>query len=126
MWRLDEAEYNHPRVRPQIALSLLLMLYIGTRPGEFVESNAHRNSNEGLHWRDVQFMMVPDRNGQPIWRVELQMRNRKHDREREDKMYVLRVLLSNIVRANGPAVLSKISERTGKRGTCALSACYLR
>ena len=84
MWALDEFEFNHPRVRPQIALSLLLMLYIGLRPGEFVESNAHRGSNEGLHWGDVQFMMIADCNGQPLWRVELKMRNRTHDRNRED------------------------------------------
>jgi len=47
------------------------MLYIGLRPGEFIESIAHRNSNKGLHWKDVQFVIVPDHDGQPIWRVEL-------------------------------------------------------
>lgn len=62
------------------------MLYIGLRPGEFLESNAHRRSNEGLHWGDVLFMLVPLENKQRIWRVQLRMRNRKNQRDREDQM----------------------------------------
>ena len=48
LWTIDEAEFPHLRIRPQIALSLLIMLYIGLRPGEFLESTAHRGSNQGL------------------------------------------------------------------------------
>jgi len=57
------------------------MLYIGLRPGEFLESNAYRKSNEGLHWGDVKFMLVPLKNKQRIWRVGLRMRNRKDQRD---------------------------------------------
>jgi len=46
LWTLDEYEYKHPRVRPQLALSLLLCLYIGLRPGEFVE----RLARAGQMW----------------------------------------------------------------------------
>lgn len=88
LWTLDEYEYKHPRVRPQLALSLLLFLYIGLRPGEFVESNGYRQSDDGLHWGDVEFMMVPGRDRQPIWRVQLRLRFRKNNRKREDKMCV--------------------------------------
>ena len=49
MWVLDKHEFNHPRVRLQITLSMLILLYSGLRPGEFVESSAHRCSNDGLH-----------------------------------------------------------------------------
>ena len=86
LWTLDEAEYSHPRVRLQLALSLPIMLYTGLRPGELVESGAHLGSNEGLHWEDVRFMLVSLEGGQRKWRVELRMRFRKHQRGRENMM----------------------------------------
>lgn len=86
LWELDEYEFPHPRMRPQLALSLLI-LYIGLRPGEFAESKAHVGSNEGLHWGDVQFMMLPGRDQQPLWRVKITLRNRKNERGREDRVW---------------------------------------
>lgn len=83
LWTRDEYNYHHPRMRVQIALAILLMHYTGLRPGEYVESSSHRGTNEGLHWKDVNFRMIPDSRGMPLFVAQLQIRNRKGRRDRE-------------------------------------------
>ncbi|KAM0719003.1 hypothetical protein Q7P37_004908 [Cladosporium fusiforme] len=85
LWEFDEHRYDQSRVRVQLAFGILLILYMGLRPGEFTESRAHKNSNEGLHWGDVTIMLIPGPDGTRIWLAQLRIRNRKGQRNREDK-----------------------------------------
>lgn len=85
LWEFDEHRYDQSRIRVQLAFGILLILYMGLRPGEFTESRAHKNSNEGLHWGDVTIMLIPGPDGTRIWLAQLRIRNRKGQRNREDK-----------------------------------------
>ncbi len=85
LWTLDEYEYQHPRMRVQVGFSLLMMHYMGLRPGEFTESTAHVGSNEGLLWKDLEIRIIPDANGMPLFTAQVSIRNRKGARDREDK-----------------------------------------
>ncbi|KAF1935516.1 hypothetical protein EJ02DRAFT_439182 [Clathrospora elynae] len=53
LWACDEYQDMHPRARLQLSFSILLMCSLGTRPGEFVESDAWKHTNEGLLYKDV-------------------------------------------------------------------------
>lgn len=88
LWRLDEYDYFHPRMRMQIVFALQLMHFVGLRPGEFVESSAYSNSNEGLLWGDVDIKMIADRNGCNFFFAFLSLRNRKGNRNNEGQVYV--------------------------------------
>jgi len=83
LWIHDEYEYPHPRMRLQLAFSILVMHFVGLRPGELVESTAHQGSNEGLLWKDVDIMMIPNREGAPLFVAQLRIRNRKGRRDSE-------------------------------------------
>ncbi|PPJ60936.1 hypothetical protein CBER1_08602 [Cercospora berteroae] len=58
LWARDEYHFRHPRQRLQLSLQVMLMFYLGGRPGEFVESSAYSGSNEGLLYKDLQFIIV--------------------------------------------------------------------
>jgi hypothetical protein len=54
LWACNEYQGVHSRVRIQPAFSILLMSSLGTRPGEFIESDARMGTNEGLLYDEVQ------------------------------------------------------------------------
>ncbi|KAK6428402.1 hypothetical protein LTR95_015454 [Oleoguttula sp. CCFEE 5521] len=85
LWELDEHVFRHPRVRLQLSTLILLMRFMGSRPGELVESAAHSGLNEGLHWGDINFELLVDRDGTPCWVAHIRIRNRKGKRGQEDK-----------------------------------------
>lgn len=62
LWACDEKEFSHSRVRLQISLAMLWMLFLGLRPSEFVESSAHRKSNEGVQYKDLTLLSIRVRN----------------------------------------------------------------
>jgi hypothetical protein len=80
LWRLDEYDFIHPRNKLQLVCGLQLLFLLGLRPGEFVESSAHRGSNQGLYWGDVLFTSQGDENGKPFISVALTLRLRKGQR----------------------------------------------
>ena len=84
LWKCDEHEYEHPRMRVQVALAILIFRYTGMRPGELVESSEYLGSNEGLLWKDIQFWKAMTPTG-PTFGCYLTMRNRKGRRDRRDK-----------------------------------------
>lgn len=88
LWKYDEFTYDQSRQRVQLALAILITTYMGLRPGEQTESNAHVGSNEGLHWGDVTMFLIPGEQGKRIWLAQIRVRNRKGNRQREDKAYV--------------------------------------
>lgn len=49
LWAYDEDPFYTSRTRIQLSLAIMLLFYLGDRPGEIVESSKHRGSNEGLH-----------------------------------------------------------------------------
>lgn len=61
-------------MRIQVAFSLLLMTYTGLRPGCFVESAAHKRSNEGLTWKDVEIKLTTGSDGRRRFEVTVQIR----------------------------------------------------
>lgn len=85
LWACDEREFSHPRVRLQISLSMLLMLFLGLRPGEFVESSAHRKSNEGIVYKDLTLLYVVQEGGVQKFVVLLRLRYRKFGRGDDSK-----------------------------------------
>jgi hypothetical protein len=86
IWDLDEYHYDHPRVRVQIATAILILHLIGLRPGEIVESRAHKDTNEGLHYGDMDMTLMTNESGERLWRIHFRIRNRKGQRDRDDKV----------------------------------------
>ena len=56
LFTCDEYMGFHCRLRNQMAFAIQLMLLIGVRPGEIIESDAWRQSNEGLYYRDIELI----------------------------------------------------------------------
>ena len=108
-------------MRVQVALSILIMHFVGLRPGEFVESSAHRGSNEGLHWGDVNIMMIPNREGAPLFVAQLQIRNRKGRRDREDKMFVSTKLCFHHLLTRHNSEIENIREDPENRALCPMT-----
>nr|OQO31360.1 hypothetical protein B0A51_03355 [Rachicladosporium sp. CCFEE 5018] len=105
LWELDEQVFRHPRVRLQLSTLMLLMRFMGSRPGELVESAAHSGLNEGLHWGDINLELLVDRDGTPCWVAHIRIRYRKGKRGQEDK-----------------DVIEHIREDKSMRITCPISA----
>jgi hypothetical protein len=53
MWVCDEYQFAYLRARLQLAFSIVLMTYLGSRLGEIIESAAWKHSNEGLLYGDI-------------------------------------------------------------------------
>ena len=88
LWARDEREYDHPRLRLQLSLSLLFMLYMGIRQGEFVESNHYKGSNEGVLYRDLKIFFLYAKGGDRKYFGQVTLRNREGRRGQEDKAFV--------------------------------------
>jgi hypothetical protein len=54
-WACDEYQFAHPDARLQLAFSIILMTYLGNRPGKIIKSDAWKHSNEGLLYGDITF-----------------------------------------------------------------------
>ncbi|KAF2680670.1 hypothetical protein K458DRAFT_256458, partial [Lentithecium fluviatile CBS 122367] len=79
LWRCDEYQYQHPRIRIQITWSILLEAFYGLRPGEMIESSTHRGSNEGIHYGDITLALTRHE-GALRYQIEIRLRNRKFKR----------------------------------------------
>ncbi|GIZ46179.1 hypothetical protein CKM354_000931700 [Cercospora kikuchii] len=84
LWALDEHEFDHPRIRLQISFSIMILLYFGIRPGEFIESSAHAGNNEGLLYKDLDIMIMSS-DGRRRIGIEVVLRNRKGARGKRVK-----------------------------------------
>ena len=71
----DEEEYRNERVRVQLALSMFLMAYTGSRPGAIVEPSYWPGLNDGLLYKDCEVIF----SGAEIC-VRITFRNRKNRR----------------------------------------------
>ena len=80
LWACDEYQELHPRARLQLPFAILLMCSLGTRPGEFIESDAWRNTNEGLLYKDVELEYQEDDDYRGFL-IKVRLRNRKGHRE---------------------------------------------
>ncbi|CAN9286059.1 unnamed protein product [Alternaria alternata] len=79
MWVCDEYQFAHPRARLQLAFSIVLMTYLGSRPGEIIESAAWKHSNEGLLYGDI--TLVRFQNEEYVgFLLHVKLRNRKGHR----------------------------------------------
>ena len=76
----DEYKHLHPRIRNLMAFAIQLLLLIGVRPGEVVESDAWYQTNEGLLYKDIELVHLSNTN-HPGWRLHVKLRNRKGHRE---------------------------------------------
>ncbi|KAF3049144.1 hypothetical protein E8E11_005165 [Didymella keratinophila] len=76
----DEYKHLHPRIRNQMAFAIQLLLFVGVRPGEVVESDAWYQSNEGLLYKDIELVRSWNTD-HPGWRLHVTLRNRKGHRE---------------------------------------------
>jgi hypothetical protein len=88
IWVCDEYEYSHPRVRLHVAFSLIILVFMGSRPGEFVESGGWKNSNEGLQYGDVELIRRSTESYHG-YVLEVRMRNRKGHRKNKKHAYVI-------------------------------------
>jgi integrase len=88
LFTCDEYKDLHPRIRIQLVFSIQLMLLIGVRPGEIVESDAWYRSNEGLLYKDVDVIHLQSHT-YTGWLLHVRLRNRKGHREYKKHAYVL-------------------------------------
>lgn len=79
LWLGDEYDWPNTRVMVQVLFSITLFGYLGSRPGEIVESEAWKGSNEGLLYQDItlQRNAGPEYNG---FSLNIRLRNRKGKR----------------------------------------------
>lgn len=56
LFTCDEYMGLHHRLRNQMVFAIQPMLLIGVQPGEIIESDAWRQSNEGLYYRDIELI----------------------------------------------------------------------
>jgi hypothetical protein len=82
----DEYKHLHPRIRNQMAFAIQLLLFVGVRPGEVVESDAWYRSNEGLLYKDIELVRSWNTD-HPGWRLHVTLRNRKGHREYKKHAY---------------------------------------
>jgi hypothetical protein len=94
LWACDEYQM-HPRARLQLAFSIILMTLQGNRPGEFIESEAWKNSNEGLIYEDITLIRWHDVTYSG-YLLQLKMRNRKGYRDNAKHSYASLLPLWNI------------------------------
>jgi hypothetical protein len=86
LFAADEYRHLHPRIRNQMAFAIQLMLLVGVRPGEVVESDAWYQTNEGLLYKDIELVRSWN-NNHPGWRLHVKLRNRKGHREYKKHAY---------------------------------------
>jgi integrase len=86
-WACDEYQDMHPRMRVQVSFAIVLMSALGTRPGEFVESDAWKKTNEGLIYDDIEFIHQDD-DEYSGYLLKVRLRNRKGHRDNEKHAYV--------------------------------------
>jgi hypothetical protein len=87
LWTCDEYQGMHPRVRLQLSFAILLMCSLGTRPGEFIESDAWKDTNEGLLYDDVE-LIYQDNDEYTGYLLKVRLRNRKGHRDNDKHAYV--------------------------------------
>ena len=80
LFTCDEYRGLHFRLRNQLAFAIQLMLLIGVRPGEIIESDAWHRSNEGLHYKDIELIHQRTATYQG-WLLYVKLKNRKGHRE---------------------------------------------
>lgn len=85
LWACDTQDLGHERNRVQLSLSVLIMIYLGLRPGEMVESSNYVGSNEGILYKDLTFVVTYDDSGNPVYVCMIRIRNRKWARGNEKK-----------------------------------------
>ncbi|CAI6336974.1 unnamed protein product [Periconia digitata] len=85
--RCDEYQYPHPRWGTQLRFALLIFGYLGSRPGEIIESDGWKGSNEGLLYKDITLsrQCSPDYSGLVM---TIRLRNRKGKRLNASHKYV--------------------------------------
>ncbi|KAG8625277.1 hypothetical protein KVT40_007028 [Elsinoe batatas] len=85
LWKYDEFEM-HPRSRLQTSFLLLVLLFHGLRPSEFLEVPIYAQSNEGLLYGDFELKLTRHPiTGQTRWLLQVRLRNRKYKRFNEGK-----------------------------------------
>jgi hypothetical protein len=71
------------------------MCSLGTRPGKFIESDAWRQTNEGLLYKDVE-LEYQDDDEYCGFLIKVRLRNRKGHREYKKHAYVETCFISGI------------------------------
>ncbi|KAF2196986.1 hypothetical protein GQ43DRAFT_458794 [Delitschia confertaspora ATCC 74209] len=84
LWRSDEYRYKHPRVRLQIIFVFIFFIFLDSRPGEVIESNAWEGSNEGIFYKDVSLVKL-EYESYTGFVLFLRVRNRKNGGGKENK-----------------------------------------
>lgn len=81
LWVCDEYIFKHPRIRLQLSFAILVMMYQGLRPGEFIECSSQRGLNEGFTYQDFALQAQPGSHGEKRrWVLQITVRLRKNHR----------------------------------------------
>lgn len=86
LFTCDEYMGLHHRLRNQMAFVIQLRLLMGVRPGEIIESNAWRQSDEGLYYRDIELIYQRTETYRG-WLLYVKLRNWKRHREYKKHAY---------------------------------------
>ena len=69
------------RIRLQLSFAILVMMYQGLRPGEFIECSSQRGLNEGFTYQDFALQAQPGSHGEKRrWVLQITVRLRKNHR----------------------------------------------
>jgi hypothetical protein len=85
LWACDTKDLGHGRNRLQLSLAVLIMIYLGLRPRELVESSNYKKSNEGILYKDLTVVVSHDEKGDLVYACMIKIRNRKWARGCEKK-----------------------------------------
>lgn len=88
LWKCDEYEFTHPRMRLQLVFSIILFTFLGSRPGEIIESEAWKDSNEGLWYGDIELSRQNTVEYKGLV-LHVRLRNRKCQRKNEANTFVI-------------------------------------
>ncbi|KEQ83187.1 hypothetical protein M438DRAFT_336521 [Aureobasidium pullulans EXF-150] len=92
LWVCDEYIFKHPRIRLQLSFAILVMMYQGLRPGEFIECSSQRGLNEGFTYQDFALQAQPGSHGEKRrWVLQITVRLRKNHRgnQRDNVTHIL-------------------------------------
>lgn len=83
----DKQVFKTNRQRLSMMALLLLSMTSSERPGALVESHCYRGSNQSLLWRDVEFLVVPDKENpnQPTIVLKCKINSLKNGRDDDSK-----------------------------------------
>ncbi|KFY66947.1 hypothetical protein V496_01840 [Pseudogymnoascus sp. VKM F-4515 (FW-2607)] len=90
LWAKDQHIFRQELTRVKLHLYLLILAYTAARTGAVIVSDAYRNSNEALLYKDLKFHLCRDEEGgPPNMSLTITFNLMKNDRDKEDEFITI-------------------------------------